>query len=205
MKNSILFFYINHRSKLCLASLVMALLVVVITLISVFSTWSMHQSDLVELELMYATLPDFSKYHKHVKTHEGESYVKAMEHHWSNKFYGGSLLFDVLSQDLQPIPNNLNETFSLISREQKHFSKFLIFENILLSQTETKARFADFWILINTAGFSTMDQELIQSNAVNLEQTGPIHTKRIITMSWMSKMQRILSGYGRMVVFETHN
>lgn len=84
LKNSVFFCYINNRSYFYVAVLVMFLMVIVITLISVFASWSAHKTDLVNLLNTFSELPNFSKYQRHIKTHEGESNVKAMENHWKN-------------------------------------------------------------------------------------------------------------------------
>lgn len=42
-------------------------------------------------------------------------------------------------------------------------------------------------------------------NAVNLKQEGPIVVKRVIPINWMSKLSQVLSGFGRMVIYENHN
>lgn len=71
---------------------------------------------------------------------------------------------------MKPIPNRLNDTFSEISRDQDEKSKFLIYENVLIEQFDNKAKFADFWILSDVAGFSSAERDLMNNSALNVEE-----------------------------------
>lgn len=70
---------------------------------------------------MYNTVPSFIKYQMEYDA------IAEMKTHYNNKFYGGSLLKNVKSESGVEIPNNFNDSFDGISREQKHLDRYLIY------------------------------------------------------------------------------
>lgn len=128
-----------------------------------------------------------------------------MQKHWNNQFYGGSVL-DPIYPPLQkdPVLNYFNGTFGDISREQSHTSKYYTFENIELKNSNHSQIFADIWILANTATFTAEDNRLVSAEATNIKEIGPIKKHRTILLTEMSKIQTLLNGYARIIIYEAH-